>query len=527
MSSRSLDPSLANAGMALRYVTEERVGEIAGNRGEGYFQTLFDSALDAFIVIDSDSCFLDANPAACQLIGLDKNELIGRNVRETIETGMDFDAAWSKFTKDGTYRGQRWMVRSDGSRRLIEIRATANVLPGRHFAVWRDVTSRYFLESELVQRERDHAVVRLAGAIAHDFTNLLLVIAGHAELMAQQLSTDSEPRSHIERILSSTKQASSLTTQLSALSRQQVLNPVVVDLIAFIRDCRGILRRLVSENVELELPQNTPPAQIRIDHAQIAQIIFTLASDAGGFLVNGGRLTIKVSAVKLDQALATMGVRIPSGDYIVLEFEACKVNFDKDGENRSVPVLSTAQRLGSIGTALPAVSATLKQNNAFLRVSESAQGRTMGVYFPRTANGTGVLEQPPNENLKGSETILLVEDDPMLREATREYLKCLGYRVLHAGDGEEALRVAQPAGHINALVADLRMPKMGGRELAEKLTFTMPGIKVMFVSGNIDGELIRRKAEAGGPALLPKPFVMRQLARMLRDLLDGKTTATS
>jgi two-component system, cell cycle sensor histidine kinase and response regulator CckA len=522
MTSRSLDSSLANAGTAPRLATEDRVDKIAGNRGEDYFQTLFETALDAFIVIDSDARFLDANPAACQLIGLTKNELIGRNVRETIETAAYFEPAWSKFTKDGSYRGQRWMVRPDGSRRLIEIRATANVFPQRHFAVWRDVTDRYFLESELVQRERDHAVVRLAGAIAHDFANLLHVIAGHAELMAQQSAAESELHGHIERILAATKQASSLTTQLSALGRQQVLNPVIVDLLTFIRDCRGILHRLVPEKVELVLPQDARPAQIRIDQAQIAQILFTLASAAGDFLANGGQLTISVRAVKLDRAMATPGVQIPPGGYTVLELEARNPNCGGDAEKPSNAALPAGERFGGAEVAPPAISATLKQNNAFLRMADLPQGRTWSVYFPLTANGAVVLEQLPDDNLEGSETILLVEDDPTLREATREYLKCLGYRVLRAGDGEEALQVVQSAGHVDALVADLRMPKMGGRELAEKLTVAMPAIKVMFVSGNIDSELIRQKTEEGKPALLPKPFAMRGLGRMLRDLLDGK-----
>jgi two-component system, cell cycle sensor histidine kinase and response regulator CckA len=524
MTSRSLDSSLANAGTAPRLVTEDRVGKIAGNRGEDYFQTLFEGALDAFILVDSEARFMDANSAACRLIGLTKNELIGRNVRETIETATYFEAAWSKFTKDGTYRAQRWMVRPDGSRRLIEIQATANVFPGRHFAVWRDVTGRYFLESELVQRERDQAVARLAGAIAHDFTNLLHVIAGHAELMAQQLAADSGVQSHIERILSSTKQASSLTTQLSALGKQQVLNPVVVDLVAFIRGCRAILQRLVPEKVDLVLPQASSPVQIRIDQAQITQVVFTLVSSAGDFLANGGRLTLNVRAVKLEKPLVATGVRVPAGEYTALELESRNKSLG-DAEKQSSLIPSTMQRFEGAGAALPAISATLQQNNAFLWVADSAHGRTMSVYFPQAA--AVVLAQLHDDNLQGSETILLVDDDPMLREATREYLKCLGYRVLHAGDGEEALRVMQSAEHIDALVADLKMPRMGGRELAEKLTAAMPALKVMFVSGNIDSELIRQKTETGSPALLAKPFAMRGLARMLRDLLEGKTAATA
>jgi two-component system cell cycle sensor histidine kinase/response regulator CckA len=526
MSSRSAESGGPNGGTGVRLVAEEKVHGIAGNHGEGFFQTIFESALDALIVLDSAGRFLDANPAACQLIGLNKEELIGHSVRETIETASDFEAAWSKFTKEGTYRGQRWMVRPDGTRRLIEIRATANILPGHHFAVWRDVTGRYFLENELVRRERDQAIVRFAGAIAHDFTNLLNVITGHAELMTQHIGSDSELHNHIKRILESTKHASALTAQLSALGRQQVLSLAVVDLSGFIRDSRSTLQRLLPENVDLELPPSAQPVQIRVDRTQLTQVLITLVSTAGDLLANGGRLSIAVSPINLQQDLAKSGFRVPSGDYIVLELQIGNAKSGKNGEKQSSSGLSMAS-VGATGAALPPVSATIKQNNAFLWVADSEQGKMLSLYFPRVAgHSPAILEQEPSCNLGGSETILLVEDDPTLREATREYLKCLGYRVLRAGDGEEALQTVQSAGHIDALIADLRMPKMGGKELAEKLSVVMPALKIMFVSGNIDTELIQRDAESRGPALLPKPFAMRGLARMLRDLLDARTTAT-
>jgi two-component system, cell cycle sensor histidine kinase and response regulator CckA len=524
MSGRSADSRVANGENAVRFAAENSIFGIAGNDSESYFQILFESTLDALIVLDATGRFMDANPAACRLIGLDRSELVGRDVKETIEIGTDFESAWSKFTREGTYCGQRWMVRPDGSRRLIEIRATANVLPGRHFAAWRDVTGRYFLESELVRREREQAVVRLSEVIAHDLTNLLNVIGGHAELMAPRIASDSELHSHINRILVSTKQASALTAQLSALGRQQVLSPAVVDLNTFIHDCRGTLQRLVPENVDVVLQPNPQPAQIRVDRTQLTQVLITLVSTAGDILAKNGHLTMTVSTARLPRDLTKPGLRVPSGDYTVLKL---RISNTQPGEKLPVHGLSSAS-FAAVGAALPAVSATIKQNNAFLWIADSDEGgKTLSVYFPQVAgNDSVMLEKQPSDSVGGSETILLVEDDPMLREATREYLKCLGYRVLRAGDGEEALQTAKSAGHIDALVADLKMPKMGGKELAGKLTAARPAIKVMFVSGNIDEELILKKAEAGGPALLPKPFAMRGLARMLRDLLDGKTTAT-
>jgi two-component system, cell cycle sensor histidine kinase and response regulator CckA len=392
MSSRSADSGGRNGGAAVRLVAEDEFVGIAGNHDEGYFQILFDSALDALIVLDAAGRFLDANPAACQLVGLDKSELIGHNVKETIETGTDFDAAWSKFTKEGTYRGQRWMVRPDGTRRLIEIRATANIVPGRHFAIWRDVTGRYFLENEFVQRERDQAMVRFAGAIAHDFTNLLNVIAGHAELMTQQIAPDSEPQNHIKRILESTKHASALTAQLSALGRQQVLSLAVVDLAGFIRDSRTTLQRLLPESVDLVLPAGGQPAQIRIDQTQLTQVLITLMSNAGDLLPNGGRVAISVSSVKLRHDLAKAGFRVPSGEYTILELQTSNAEARENAKSLPSSEFSIAS-IAAPGAALPAVSATVKQNSAFLWVDDSLQGKTLRVYFPRmTGNSPAVLE---------------------------------------------------------------------------------------------------------------------------------------
>jgi PAS domain S-box-containing protein len=521
MSSRGGNAGGAS-GTAARLVTKERAGALTTANGEAYFQTLFDSALDAFLVLSANAKFIDANPAACQLIGLTRSELIGRSVTETIETSTDFETAWGKFLTDGKYRGQRWLVRPDGSRRLIEIRATANVLPDRHFAIWRDVTDRYFLENELVRREKDQAVAQLAAGMAHDFTNLLHVIRGHAELMTHQIAPNSEPQRCIDRILASTKQASVLASQLSELGRQQVLHPMVLDLSALLRGCGDALKSLIPENVELVSLPAKQPAPVRVDRTQMAQIVFGLASAAGKIAMEHGRLTVAVKNVNLEDAVVKPGVRVPPGDYIVLEMQTGGEKRRRASDSSRPLAAASAQPNGS-SVDLPAVGATVKQNNGYLWAESSAGDTTFRVYFHRMASEPLAMPLPETSGkLGGNETILLVEDDPTLREATREYLKSLGYRVLRAGNGEEALAAAKSVEHIDALVADLRMPKMGGKELAEKLAVERPGIKIMFVSGNIDRELIQAEAEQSGPALLSKPFELRVLASTLRTLLEGE-----
>jgi two-component system, cell cycle sensor histidine kinase and response regulator CckA len=524
MSSGSTNPGAPHGSAAAPLVARGPTGPGAEvTRNQRYFQALFENASDAFVVLGAHGQFLDANPAACELIGLTRDELIGRSVTENIETSTDFSAAWGKFLREQTYRGQRWLVRPDGTRRLIEIRATAHVLPGHHLAIWRDVTSRYFLESELVQRERNEALIRLAGGIAHDLTNLLHVIGGNAELIARRPTPNSELQGHIDRILASTKQAGELTAQLSALGRQQVISPSVLDLSAFVQTYHGILRRLLREDVDLVLLQNGVSAPIRIDRTQMVQILITLVSAAGERMPNSGRITIGVRNVNLPSSLAKPGVRVPAGSYVVLEVETGPIDASRPHDSKPSRFLSPVPGRERAAT-LPAVSATLKQNDAVLWVdNESTPETNFCVYFPQMASSP--LTTPGEQSgasLGGSETILLVEDDPGIREAAREYLKCLGYRVLRAGNGEDALRVAQSEARVDALIADLRMPKMGGEELAERLSTALPALKVMFISGDVDRGLVNSEARPREAALLAEPFAMRALASTLRDLLDGR-----
>ena len=493
------------------------------DRNEHYFQKLFDTASDAFVVLGESGQFIDVNPAASQLIGFSRNELIGRSVIATIETATDFEVAWEKFVREGKYRWQCWLVRADGCRRLIEITATASVFPGHHFAIWRDLTDQYFLENELVKRERDESVTRLAAGIAHDFTNLLHVIGGHAELMTQQIAPNSELQENIDRILSSTRRAAALIAQLSALGRQQILCPTVLNLNGLVKSCHETLVALVPGNVKLAFRPVAQRALVDVDRTQAAQIVFTLASACSDVLANGGQIIITVKDVNLKEPLERPGVRVPSGDYVVLEMQT---SAGKQGYPSTLSILPPEERLGS-GSVPPAISATVRQNNGFLWVAgDSEEGMIFSVYFHRTEGYP--LAMPREEasvKLGGSETILLVDDDPALREAAREYLKSLGYHVLPAGNGEEALTTVASLAHLDAVIADLRMPKMGGEELAEKLSARMPGIKVIFMSGNIDRNPLRPEGEPAGTALLSKPFQLRALVSMLRDLLDRKNAS--
>lgn len=495
------------------FVTE---GTTAAHRDDRFLESVFEYAPDAFLILSDAAGILKANLAACQLIGLNRSELIGRSIADTIESGWDFDSTWAKFKQDGHFEGQRWLVRADGTRRLIEIRAIADFIPARHFAIWRDVTDRFFGESHLLQRERDEALARLAGGIAHDLTNVLNVIGAHMEVLADQTQLNGDFHTRAGRIQSAIHDAATLTVQLSALGKQQLLAPAIFDLRALVQSCKRAIGSLVDKNVQLVLPEDRKPANIHADRTQVAQVVFRLTSAASELLPNGGELTIAVDHTTLKDGLARPGDYIPPGEYVVLQFRA--------REDTTNTIANNAQR--RLPTEVchrpvpPAVSRTLRQNHAYLWVAgDSINGTCFRAYFPTVLDVVPTVTS--SKYLCGTETILLVDDDPALRETTAEYLSGLGYRVLRAGNGEEALQMIQSLPRIDALVADKKMPKMGGEELAERIAAERPAVKIMFVSGTIDSEFVRGRETTGKPILVSKPFELRTLAGKLRDLLDS------
>ncbi len=489
------------------------------NCREQYLKSIFE-AVDALVVLDDDARFIDVNAAASDLIGRTREELIGRSVSETLENPADFAPIWKTFRAEGKHHDQRWLVRPDGTRRRIEVLATANIVTGRHLAVWRDSTDRFLLESELVQAEKYEALARLAGGIAHNLANLLNVICGHTELMVREVGITPGAQRHSDSILAATKHAADLVTQLSLFGQQQVLTPTVLDLAAFVAKLRTPIRSLVPENVELAFAYLQKPAYVRADKNQMAQILFTIASYAGDQLSGGGCITVEVDASRLDRSREGFCCRIPAGDYIIVKAQVKSTN-NTAHQTRTPANLPCTPR--PIPRNAPAVYSTVKQNHGFLSLDlNSEDGVGFTVFFPKVSSKPAAWDSLPSngERLGGNETILLVEDDTALREATVEYLKSFGYCVAKARDGQEAMLVAKSMQHIDALITDLRMPNMGGRELAEKLGNGNPGFKVMFMSGRVDGELIQHQSSSPAPLVL-KPFEMRELVRTLRQLLDN------
>jgi two-component system, cell cycle sensor histidine kinase and response regulator CckA len=524
MSGRNGDPSVRAPQPGTQGVDDRHLVVEA----DGSFSGLFDRFPDALVLLDEKGCLVEANQAACELVGFARQDLLGRNVAELIQTrGREFEDAWEQFQRTNLYRGQAWLVRADGTSRLIEITASPNFGARRHLVAGRDLTNRYFLEDQLVLRERNEALAKLAGGIAHDLTNLFNVIGGYVELIVRQIPPAPALQPHIDGLVAAAQQGAALTAQLSALGHQQILSPAVLDLTAIVHSCSRALRSVVPSNIEITLPPAGDRSPIRVDRSQMAQVIFSVASTASELLPQGGLLRIEVYRQTLEKPLARPGSSIPAGNYVVLRFHA------QPGKREPAAQGSLSgpnRRKDVFGGLVPQVAHVLKQNDGHLWLDDAGLADTIAVmlYFPSMAgHPIGLPEPEPGADLGGHETILIAETDPTLRETMGEYLKALGYNVLRASSGEEALDKIRSVPNVELVITDWNLPRTGGEELAREISAACPDAKILFVSGDMDPALLRRSPGTKKPAILCKPFQLRVLANTLRDLLDRKTYRTA
>lgn len=422
---------------------------------------------------------------------------------------------------DGMYR---W-VRSDF--RLIRDEARS---PLEAVGAWSDISTRKHAEEEqsrlreqLEQARRLESLGQLSGGIAHDFNNLLGVVIGSAELLQGDLPRNSELRRYTGDILNAAQRAAELTQQLLAFSRQQVFEPTILKLNALVQDFAKMLRRVIPENIEIRTLLKTT-GSIRGHAGQIERVIMNLAVNARDAMPRGGQLTIETADVELDEQYALQHAEVTPGPHVMLA-----VTDTGSGMTREVqahmfePFFTTKERGKGTGLGLGTVHGIVKQGGGSIFLySEPGRGTTVKIYFPRVNNGieTNRVRFSANEMPRGRETILLAEDESTLRSIVGDMLTGLGYTVLTAETGEEALVIAgayKPPIHL--LVTDLIMPGIGGRELADRLTDTRPGMRVLYVSGYTDDTVITQAVFSSQVAFLQKPFALMDLAQKLRAVL--------
>ena len=381
------------------------------------------------------------------------------------------------------------------------------------------------VNEQLRQAQKMEAIGRLAGGVAHDFNNLLSVVAGRSQLLLLHLAPHDPNRRDVELIQKSAERAAKLTRQLLAFSRKQVLAPKVVDLSAVVTAVEPFLRRLLGEDIELAVSSHEGLGRVRADPGQIEQVVLNLAINARDAMPRGGRLTIETTNVELDETYARHRAEVRPGPHVMLAVTDTGVGMDAATLARLFEPFFTTKEPGTgTGLGLATVYGIVKQSGGHVAVSsEAGHGATFKVYLPRieTALEAGKDAPAAMPAARGSETVLLVEDEPDVRELAEDVLKTWGYTVLKAGDPVEALGLARRHdGPIHLLMTDLIMPGMDGRGLADRLLVDRPAMKLLFVSGYADALIIHHEGLDAGAPFLQKPFTPDALVRRVRDVLD-------
>ncbi len=520
----------------VRDVTERRRHEDAIRHSEERYRALFDGMLNGFAYCEmlwedgrpSDFIYLAVNRAFGELTGLE--DVVGRRVSEVIpglsETNPEIFEAYGRVARTGkpeTFESfvpelDTWFSVSAYSPR-----------EGHFVAVFDNVTERKKAEEtllatqeQLAQSQKMEAVGRLAGGIAHDFNNLLTVIRGYGELLAPSLEADPERREEIAEILRAAERAATLTGQLLAFSRRQTLEMHPLDLRAAVADTEKMLRRLIGEDIRLEVALPPTLGRVNADSGQIEQVLMNLAVNARDAMPDGGPLRIALFETVVEKPLPAVAEPVPPGTYVVLAVADKGSGMTAETIAHAFePFYTTKEKGKGTGLGLSTVFGIVKQSGGHIRVTSVPRaGTTFELFFPRAGEEDGEAIPVREKERGGSETILVAEDEAGVRDLAARFLARWGYRILTAESGPAALaRAGAEPGPIDLLLTDLVMPGMSGAALARSLGAQRPGLRVLFMSGYPHEVLA--DAPSPAPPLLRKPFTEADLVRYVRDAIDG------
>ena len=494
------------------------------------------AAADAIVITDRAGTIEWINPAFTRLTGYAAAESLGKDPGDLVNSGKHpaafFREFWEAILSGRTWQGEMINRRKDGSL-FTERQTVTPILDASgaitHFvAIKQDITERLQLEAQVLQARKMESVGRLASGIAHDFNNLLTVINGVSDLVLEQVHQDDQVRADVQEIRRAGERAATLTRQLLAFSRQQILEPRVLSLNTVVAGMESLLRRLLGEDIDLVVALTPGVGHVLADPGQLEQVIVNLAVNARDAMPQGGRLSIETQNVALTEADGRQhGVAVPPGPYVQLAVTDSGAGMDEATCARVFEPFFTTKGPGrGTGLGLSTVYGIVEQSQGFIWVhSTVGRGTRFEVCLPHVSEAAETRRIGPTVvSTSGTETILLVEDDPALRKLAARLLEPAGYTVLLAGTAEEALRLLECRGEpVHLLLSDVVLPGMSGRHLAEQLAPTHHGMKVLFISGYTSDTVLRHGVEEARAAFISKPFNAAALLRKVREVLDAET----
>ena len=509
-------------------ITERRRSEEERQR----LLTAFQQTAESIMVTDAKGSIQFVNPAFEATTGFCSQEVIERNPRFLKSGKHDasfYEALWETIEAGGVWSGRFVNRRKDGR----EYTAEATISPVRsaagkivsHVGVLRDISAQLDVEAQLVQAQKMESVGRLAGGIAHDFNNLLTVIHGNCSLLSGRFDQSDPLKRHLEEITNAVHKAAGLTRKLLAFSRRQILQPEILNLNAVVEDITRMLGRLIGEDIELMTRYGPELGNVKADPVQIEQAILNLVINARDAMPSGGELIIETANLGPDGETAAPHSDAAPGSYVMLAISDTGCGMDEETRRQAFePFFTTKEGDKGTGLGLSIVYGIVKQSGGHIDlISQPEKGAAFKMLFPRVE---AALEPAPRPKpalgaVTGSETILIVEDHDSTRELEAEILERLGYKVLKAGSGSEALSLSKLAASVDLLLSDVVMPGGSGLQVAEAFGRVNPKMKVIYASGHADDILASHDLLEKGEAFLQKPFGPEDLARKVREVLNG------
>jgi two-component system CheB/CheR fusion protein len=529
---RTADNRIDGVVLSMFDMTERR------QAAEARYRRLFEAAKDGIVIAHAGTGeIVDSNPFVSKLFGYPRGALLGRKFWETdLFKDSEIDASMlSDLHEAESIQKSLTLNAESGEAVEVEIIASAHTEGDKRVVQFniRDVTARKRLEEKMRRNEEQgrqaqkmEAVGRLAGGVAHDFNNLLTGVLGYCELLGNELEGNAKASDMVAQIRQVADRATALTKQLLAFGRKQVLHPAVIDPNTVVSEMRQLMAVMLHQGIELEIRTQPDVGRVRADRSQLEQVLLNLVLNARDAMPLGGTIIVETARVDVDEAFSERHPAVPAGQYTTLTVKDTGTGMDAETQSHLFePFYTTKPKGTGVGLGLSTVYGIVKQSGGYIwAYSELGVGSTLSVYLPRVEEElVGGAEQAQAEVAGGTETILLVEDEQIVRELARRFLEKRGYRVMAAANGPEALRISREFnGAIHLLLTDVVMPHMSGREVAFQLAGERPDMKALYMSGHTEDAIIHHGVLQEGVAFLQKPFTDAVLSAKVRAILDSK-----